>query len=215
MFAARRVRKREQEAFLRSHLPATVTFLGAFNKSGNYALVSQTTPGVLAEAVLAALHRHDALHDLTPPHITVIAAGTVDAALTDLSQLMGSRYKSKFNGQTFAVEFAQRVWRAGLAFLPEPLSVADFAWPTSTAPKVRVFKGNGQVVRFLKREDAPSEDRISFGDPTRAIDAALSRHLGRAVATTSRSGRTVSGVLRVLGLRSETSSSVQTASVPR
>src|SRR5260370_36026076 len=49
------------------------------------------------------------------PHITVIAAGTVDAALTDLAQSVGSRYENKFNGRTFAVEFEQRVWRAGLA----------------------------------------------------------------------------------------------------
>jgi hypothetical protein len=217
MFAARRVKKEQQEAVLRAYLPATITCLGAFDKSGNYALLSRTTADISAAAVLAALHRDMMLQTLTLQHITTIAAETVNTALTELTRSMRSRYRDKFNRRNFAVEVEERVWRAGLAFLSEPLSIADFVWPAGPASKVRVFEGSGQVVQFLKRENTPDEDRISFGDPTRAIDAALSEFLGRAIATTSRSGRTVRGVLRLFEFPdvSETTSEPRTASAPR
>ena len=40
IYRSRRVLKEDQETLLRRHLPESVEFLGAFQKSGNFALVS-------------------------------------------------------------------------------------------------------------------------------------------------------------------------------
>ena len=126
----------------------------------------------------------------------MVPASVTESALDALVHLLSSSYGDRFNRRTFGVRLGRHVWRAGLPFLPEPLAITAFAWPNEADPKVRVFAGSGQILQFLKREEAVEEERISFGDPTRAVDAALRGHLGRAISTTSRSGRTIRGLLR-------------------
>lgn len=196
MFKGRRVSKQVQEHLLRRHLPTTVSLVGAFNKSGNYAVVSAKSLDVVGQAVLAALRRNEKLLDVRPSHITVVPASMAESALDALAHLLKSSYGDSFNGRSFGVRLRRHVWRAGLTFLPEPLAINAFAWPNEAAPKVRVFAGSGQILQFLKREEVVEERRITFADPTRAVDAALGGRLRRPISTTSRSGRTIRGVLR-------------------
>ena len=64
IFNARRVSKIEQEQILRERLPASITFKGAFDKSGNYALTSLLGVETVGNTVLHALHSHPQLNDL-------------------------------------------------------------------------------------------------------------------------------------------------------
>jgi hypothetical protein len=60
---------------------------------------------------------------------------------------------------------------------------------------VKVLGAVGNLVHFLKLENRLDERRITFGEPTRAIEEAMATGTGHPVRATSRSGRTLQGVL--------------------
>ena len=97
---------------------------------------------------------------------------------------------------------ADYVWRAGLTFLPTPLESSFSSQHIDSSPasnkKVIILGGEGSIVRFLKKENKATEKRITFGDPTREIDQAIRISVGKVVETTSRSARTIRGVLNIL-----------------
>lgn len=183
---------------MRLQLRLEIKFLGAFDKSGNYALRSGLTHEEVAEAVTEALSQDERLHDLDRSHVTVLPAAAVQTALGDLIRSVGTLHGNLFDPRSFGVRINASVWRAGLTFLPEEASVDAFTWPAETVSKVSILASSGRIIKFLKREESEDQKRISFGDPTRAVDAALEASLRRAVTSTSRSGRTIQGVLRLL-----------------
>src|SRR5262245_46863268 len=90
MFGSRRVPKRVQEQLLREHLPGDIMLVGAFQKSGNYAISSEKGPMDVGDAIRRALSHHAALRDVTD--IAVVQARIVDAALADLLAELQQKY---------------------------------------------------------------------------------------------------------------------------
>jgi hypothetical protein len=173
MFGKRRVLKSVQEDLLRAHLPSVIKFLGAFDKSGNYALRSAMESGQVIAAVLNALQQNQKLRDLR--HVTVVPESDVRSALVQLSKDLTIEYGGNFNQDSFGLLIDGHTWRAGLTFLPESSSIP-----------------------FIKREERKDEGerRISLGEPTQALDKALSTYSSHSLATTSRTGKTIWGVLQ-------------------
>jgi len=196
MFGKRRVLKSVQEDLLRTHLPGVVKFLGAFDKSGNYALRSAMESKQVVAAVLNALQQNQKLCDLR--YVTVLPESDVCSALVQLSKELAMEYGERFNQRSFGLLLEGRTWRAGLTFLSESRSVSPFAFPTDHSPTVRILGGTGCIIPFIKREERKDEGerRISLGEPTRALDKAISSYCGYSVATTSRTGNTIRGILQ-------------------
>lgn len=203
IYKARRVEKATQEGLLRQHLPGTVTFLGAFDKSGNYALRSTLSMPELADVLVGALAHHRNLSNLNPADIALIRAKALQNGLADLYARVREQYGEAFDDRSFGVRIAGRVWRVGLSVVPEVGSLSPFDWPSRDLATVKVLGAVGNLVQFLKLENRPSERRITFGDPTRAIEEALARCTGHPVGATSRSGRAIQGVLRCFSSASE------------
>ena len=200
IFNARRVRKIEQEQILRERLPSSITFKGAFDKSGNYALTSLLDIETVGSTVLHALHCHSRLNDVKG--ILVAPAGQVKHGLLQLISDVTRYWPGNFQPNNFGVEIDGYVWRAGLTFLPTPLESSFSSQHIDSSPasnkKVIILGGEGSIVRFLKKENKATEKRITFVDPTREIDQAIRVSVGKVVETTSRSARTIRGVLNIL-----------------
>lgn len=196
IFNTRRVSKFTQEELLGRYLPSAIRFIGAFDKSGNYALTTRVSQDEAAQAIVDALTHDERLADLTRSHVSVVLVSELVLALEGLIQSVTALHGDRFDPRSFEVRIATARWRAGITFLPEPPAVRPFVWPALGEPKVEVLASSGRIAKFLKREEQEGEERISFGDPTRAVDAALATHLGRTISSTSRSGRTIRGVLR-------------------
>lgn len=201
MFDRRRVSKVRQIELLRRHLPATIQFIGAFDDSGNYALESQGEPQEVSTGVLEALRRDGGLADLRG--VSVARVETVRRAFEELVLRLRDEYGSDWNEKTYGVRRGGTVWRAGFALLPESETLEPLEWPRGREPRVIILSVSAGVAMFLKRENAQGDTRISFGDPTRAFDRALRALLGRDIATTSRSARTVAGLLRCFSAQRE------------
>lgn len=196
MFGNRRVLKSVQEELLRKYLPGVVQFLGAFDKSGNYALQAAVGSEQVAAAVLNALKQNDKLHDLR--HVAVIPEFDVRCALFQLIESLTTRYGKSFSQHNCGLVINGCTWRAGLSFLSKSTSVSPFSFPTNVLPTVRILGGTGFIILFIKREERrdKGEHRISLGEPTRAVDKALSTYCGRSLTTTSRTGNTIKGLLQ-------------------
>lgn len=199
MFGKRRVSKKVQEDLLRKYLPEAVRFLGAFDKSGNYAIASSAPPTQVGAAILKALRNHDQLHDLE--EVAVAEAAEVCCALAMLREKLLREYAQAFDPDTFGVKINGEVWRAGLSFLPKPVGLGHFSAVEGQGLRVKVLGTAGSMVMFLKREETSGENRISFGVPTKIIGAAVENSEGHPMASTSRSARTIRGVLRCLERR--------------
>lgn len=193
IFNVRRVSKSEQEQILRERLPSCINFKGAFDKSGNYALTSLLDKETVENTVLHALHSDPRFNDLKG--ILVTPAWQVEHGLSQLISDVTRYWPANFRPNNFGVEIDGYVWRAGLTFLPTPL---ESAFSFAIYQKIIILGGEGGIVRFLKKENKVTKKRITFGDPTREIDRAIRVSFGKAVETTSRSARTVRGILNIL-----------------
>lgn len=194
MFAHRRVLKVQQVGLLRQHLPTTIKLLGAFDDSGNYALDSRDPESAVGPAILAALRREDRLRDLG--EVSVAPEPVVRRALDELVTRLRLEYGNDWNASTYGVRREGTLWRAGLAFGSDGEALELPESGLGGKPNVIIISRREGIVAFLKKENFKGETRISFGDPTRMVDQASRVHLGRRIATTSRSARTVAGVLR-------------------
>ncbi len=195
IYKHRRILKAEQEDLLQRHLPNDIQFFGAFDDSGNYALGSNRSGPSIRAPVATALRRDQRLRDLEDSEVTIVSAGLLREALAALVKEVSEKYRSAFNRYNFEVRLGGGVWRAGLAFLTVPRSLMESSWPSGKRTKVIVLESSGTIGRFLKREEQGGENRITFGDPTRAVEAAIRALAGDDVGSTSRSARTVRGVL--------------------
>jgi hypothetical protein len=196
-FENRRIPKREQENLLQRYLPQTIRFVGAFDKSGNYALSSPEETRVVAAAITTALRKHEKLRSLKETEIAVILAESLMNAFRSFIKLLMGEYGEKFNVSSFGVKLQDQQWRAGLSILPEPLPVESLDWPDEAASKLKVLGASGCIVFFLKREEKPGQEhRIPLGVPTKAVEDAFRHYSGRPTTSTSRTLRTVRGVLR-------------------
>ena len=153
------------------------------------------SPGALRDAVLSALKQDGRLQELETEDITIIPAEEATIALEGRVKELSDEYGAAFNRHSFGLSLKGNLWRAGLAFLPGPQDVSKFAWPVEGPARVIVLKSTGAISRFLKKEESADEERITFGDPTQAVDEALSASAGGRIRSTSRLGTTVRGVL--------------------
>jgi len=128
-------------------------------------------------------------------NFTIIPAEEAAIALEGRVKELSDEYGAAFNRHSFGLSLKGNLWRAGLAFLPGPQDVSKFAWPVEGPARVIVLKSTGAISRFLKKEESADEERITFGDPTQAVDEALSASAGGRIRSTSRLGTTVRGVL--------------------
>ncbi len=185
MYNARRVEKRTQEELLRQHLPPTVSLLGAFDKSGNYGLLSGISLSELPDIVVGALAHHMNLNNLSPGDVALIPAVTPQNGLDDLCRRVRNQYGQAFDRRSFGARIDGRVWRAGLSAVSEAGLLAPFNWPSAELATVRVLGALGNLVQFLKLENRPGEKRITFGEPTRAIEEAMAVRTGHPGRATS------------------------------
>ena len=72
IFNTRRVSKFTQEELLGRYLPSAIRFIGAFDKSGNYALTTRVSQDEAAQAIVDALTHDERLADLTRSHVSVV-----------------------------------------------------------------------------------------------------------------------------------------------
>lgn len=197
IFHERRISKSEQEKTLRENLPESIAFAGAFDKSGNYAFRARMAEQDLSREILSALRSHPSLHNLK-----VLVVKQADRAKAGLDHLMSEVQRSlgkNLDPINFGIEIDGYVWRGGLSFLSESIAVPPSPVSSRTiGERVILLGGEEGIVRFLKKENKSDERRITFGDPTDVVDHMLQAMLGRPIESTSRSGRTVRGVLRLL-----------------
>jgi hypothetical protein len=197
IFRERRISKAEQEKTLREKLPGSVAFAGAFDKSGNYAFRTRLAEHDLSREIVGALRSHPSLSDLMV--VVVKPAERVKAGLDRLISEVQRCLGKNLDRINFGIELDGYVWRAGLSFLPESITVPPSPGSLRTnRERVILLGGEEGIVRFLKKENKSDERRITFGDPTNAVDDMLQAMLGQPIESTSRSGRTVRGVLRLL-----------------
>jgi hypothetical protein len=197
IFKTRRISKVEQAQTLRDNLPSSITFKGAFDKSGNYALSSLLDIETVGNTVSHSLRSHPRLNNLKD--ILVIPSWQVEHGLSQLVSDVSRYWAVTFRPNNFGVEIDGYIWRAGLTFLPTPLESSFSSQHIDSSPasnkKVIILGGEGSIVRFLKKENKATEKRITFGDPTETIEQAIRIDFGKAVESTSRSARTVRGIL--------------------
>lgn len=196
IFKSRRILLAEQEQVLRTFLPEQVKFKGAFQKTGNYAFSSELEEKEVASALVSALRHHEKLKAIEEAEIFVIQSESVRSAYHMILTKLGNEYGERFSPNTCGVQFSNMVWRAGMTILQEPIAMSSSLWPDTKNPRVMILGASGRIVFFLKREEQHGkESRISFGDPTAAIDQVLAGTTGKALASTSRSLTTVRGIL--------------------
>src|SRR6266851_9090904 len=94
MFGKRRVKKQLQQDLLKQHLPESISVLGVFNKSGNYALSASNARLEIGPLVLKALQSHRSLRDLE--YVSVVAASTVRSDLSKLVTVITKLYGQQF-----------------------------------------------------------------------------------------------------------------------
>ena len=126
IFNTRRVSKFTQEELLGRYLPSAIRFIGAFDKSGNYALTTRVSQDEAAQAIVDALTHDERLADLTRSHVSVVLVSELVLALEGLIQSVTALHGDRFDPRSFEVRIATARWRAGITFLPEPPAVRPF-----------------------------------------------------------------------------------------
>jgi hypothetical protein len=154
---------------------------GCDGDAPHYAVASSESSAAVKQAIVSALRRDSRLENLRDEAVTIVAAEDVGNALEVLSKELSQKYVGALDRRNFGLAWTGGQWRAGLAFLPGPQELAEFAWPVGESAKVIVLKSSGAMCRFLKREEETDEDRITFGDPTTAVDEALTALVGQKV----------------------------------
>lgn len=196
MFEHRRISLGIQKELLRRGLPNSMVFKGAFDKTGNYAVESDNDINAVSAGILSALREHSNLADLQTSEIFLCQEQIVHQALQTLKSNLLGQYGNRFNVYSYGVQINGAIWRAGMTFLHQAVDLQPFLWPQRGEPRTRVLGSSGAIAFFLKREESDGESRISFGDPTAAIECAMLSEGLNPMHSTSRSLRTVSGLLR-------------------
>lgn len=129
MFAHRRISLAVQEELLRRGLPRSLSFQGAFDKTGNYAIQSDDDNDAVSVGILRAFRQHVYLADLHISEVFVYQAQIVHQALQTLKSNLLRQYGDRFDVLSYGVQIDGATWRAGMTFLHQAVELQPFLRP--------------------------------------------------------------------------------------